>query len=157
MSNYIYESDYMEQQLLRRFFEDCHSGLYLLDDIYKFIISGRYGIFDFSDFQPIGMHDVRRMSLVSEESEKDSIVIDKTEFVIGKNPYKVDAVISKSANVSREHCKIIFSDNTYYITDNNSTNGTFVNGNKIAKGQIVPINEGDNITIADVEYVAKMV
>jgi len=46
--------------------------------------------------------------------------------------------------ISRRHCRLVRSRNTYKVIDNKSTNGTFVNGKKISEKELV---EGDTISI----------
>lgn len=61
-----------------------------------------------------------------------------------------DLIISDSARlVSRFHCTVARSGAGYCLVDS-STNGTFLNGNPAARGQQVPLADGDEITIADV-------
>jgi hypothetical protein len=55
--------------------------------------------------------------------------LDKEEFVIGRLP-QCDLVINEET-ISARHAKIIRKENHFEILDLNSTNGTFVNGEKI--------------------------
>ncbi len=54
----------------------------------------------------------------------------------------------KGSRVSRLHCKLIIENNNYYIQDNNSTNGTYINGSrffgkhKLSIADILTINNG---------------
>src|SRR4051812_9046354 len=50
-------------------------------------------------------------------------------------------------NVSKHHARLIFRDGRFIVTDLKSTNGTYVNGRKIAQATIV--REGDKIYIGD--------
>ena len=50
-------------------------------------------------------------------------------------------------NVSKHHARLLFRDNRFIVTDLKSTNGTYVNGRKIAQATIV--REGDKIYIGD--------
>lgn len=67
------------------------------------------------------------------ENEKnglmDRIFIDKTEFFIGRES-GVDFRISDNS-VSKKHAKINVFEGSYYISDLQSSNGTFVNGKRI--------------------------
>jgi pSer/pThr/pTyr-binding forkhead associated (FHA) protein len=68
--------------------------------------------------------------------------IDQDEIIIGRdsgNDIQIDNI-----GVSREHAKIIKSENYYFIEDLNSTNGTFVNGKKINKKYL---KEDDEVSI----------
>jgi EAL domain-containing protein (putative c-di-GMP-specific phosphodiesterase class I) len=54
-----------------------------------------------------------------------------------------------STRVSREHAVIILEGGTHRIRDLGSTNGTFVNGQRIEE---VVLNDGDMVVIADCEF-----
>src|SRR5687768_12577091 len=50
-------------------------------------------------------------------------------------------------NVSKRHARLLYRDGRFIVTDLKSTNGTYVNGRKIAQATIV--REGDKIYIGD--------
>ena len=77
------------------------------------------------------------------------IVINKPDFVIGKSVNGVDGTISCNAAISRIHCKIIQNGMKAYISDLGSSNGTYVNGQRLQGGQAVPIQVGDRIKLAN--------
>jgi len=66
---------------------------------------------------------------------------------IGRNP-DCDIVFAVSA-VSREHAKIEWRDNRFFIEDLRSRNDTFVNDNKIEPNRPTPLGPGDRIKICD--------
>ena len=80
-----------------------------------------------------------------------NIPINSNEFTIGKanNQYKVNFAINNNAHVSRKHATILVQGNSYYIRDEGSTNGTFVNGRALPKMVPQPLNNGDEISIYD--------
>ena len=62
---------------------------------------------------------------------------------------RADFVVD-AALVSRVHCRFTLSEtNQLGIEDLGSTNGTYVNGQKVAKS---PLSHGDKITIGRVEF-----
>ncbi len=66
----------------------------------------------------------------------------------GKNIPDIDlSGIKGSELVSRKHAKFILDGNTgeIYIVDLNSTNGTFVNGQRLNPGEKVKVSKGDEI------------
>lgn len=74
--------------------------------------------------------------------------IDKTSLSIGRDP-SCDIVLDQGYP-SRTHAQIIFKNNTLYVDDLMSTNGTFVNNQRIDKTtRIVP---GDLIKFSTVEF-----
>lgn len=78
--------------------------------------------------------------------------ISKQVFTIGKERRKVDFCISDNNSISRAHAQIICRGTDYYVVDQNSTNFTFVNGNKIAPRQEILLKNGDKIKLADEEF-----
>lgn len=84
------------------------------------------------------------------------IPITEDDFIIGKSAEKVSGVIIGNPAISRIHCKIVhYVDSGYYIMDLNSANGTFVNGEKILPEQMVRIQEGTRIKLANQEFVLR--
>jgi hypothetical protein len=80
---------------------------------------------------------------------------EKTAFRIGAaqgstDAEKNDLVISDSATqVSRFHCTLHRKDGEYFVVDS-STNGTVINGEPLKRGDHYPLEDGDEITIAQV-------
>lgn len=64
------------------------------------------------------------------------------EIIIGRSS-DLDMVLVEDM-VSRRHAKIATTDNEVYISDMGSTNGTFVNGEKVTRSRI---QEGDRILV----------
>ncbi len=82
----------------------------------------------------------------------ENIIINKDCFSIGKDSLNIDFRIADNSAISRRHATIRKSGNQIIIEDNNSTNGTFVKGEKLSKGQTKIINNGDVIKLADEEF-----
>src|SRR5207253_418487 len=70
---------------------------------------------------------------------------DKNEINVGR-VQGIDLMLPKG-NVSKHHARLLFRDGRFIVTDLKSTNGTYVNGRKIAQATIV--REGDKIYIGD--------
>jgi len=56
-------------------------------------------------------------------------------------------------NVSRLHARLRFAQGMWFIQDQNSTGGTFVNGQRV---QAARLNAGDHITIGDTMFVFRL-
>lgn len=82
----------------------------------------------------------------------ETVTISKPGFSIGKERSKVDFCVPDNNSISRNHASIVYKGGVYYIVDNNSTNFTYVNGNKITARQEVRLNSGDKIKLADEEF-----
>lgn len=78
------------------------------------------------------------------------IPIVKTPFVIGAAD-GCDGVI-RHPNISHYHAKITYQDNTYFIEDLNSTNGTRVNGGLLSYKTRVSLKKNENIYFANEPY-----
>ncbi|MEM6753674.1 MAG: FHA domain-containing protein [Cyanobacteria bacterium P01_C01_bin.38] len=65
-----------------------------------------------------------------------------------KVPIDIDVLDLPSADiVSRVHAEIIVEENTYSLIDVGSSNGTYLNGNKLEKNRRYPLNLGDTIDL----------
>lgn len=64
-----------------------------------------------------------------------------------------NSVVVDNKLASRHHAVIQKIKDAYFIKDENSTNGTFVNGLKIPEGKYVRLNLGDKITIGTANLV----
>lgn len=95
-----------------------------------------------------------RCWFVSVADEKETEVTENP-FIIGKERAKVDFCISKNV-VSRRHAKLTEMDGSYYLTDLNSSNGTFIDGEQIPSGKMVYLKNGAKIRFADQEYIFKI-
>lgn len=81
-----------------------------------------------------------------------SIPIKDFPFFIGKLKRNVDYCLEKDV-VSRYHAKITKEEDRYYITDLNSTNGTYLNGEALQTYQKKEINIGDEIAFANIKFI----
>lgn len=80
------------------------------------------------------------------------LVLDSNDQLIGKKKELVDLVIPFNKMISRKHCRIRKIDGAYYINDEQSANGTYVNGKKLEVGQSIKIKSGDLIRLANSEF-----
>ncbi len=80
------------------------------------------------------------------------IMLDRDSMTIGKKEELVDAVIPFNKMISRKHCKITRQSGMYYVTDEGSANGTYVNKMRIAPNQSTPIKKGDILRLADSDF-----
>ncbi len=75
-------------------------------------------------------------------------------FTIGKIPDSTNYII-KNSLISRIHARFYFKENTYYIEDMNSLNGTYINDICISPYTMTEINDGDIIRFANVSFIFK--
>ena len=86
------------------------------------------------------------------KKNNERITINKQVFKLGKERRRVDYCVSDNTNVSRTHADIVYKNGSFYIVDNNATNGTVVNGSAVAAGQERKLSNGDTIKLADEEF-----
>lgn len=87
--------------------------------------------------------------LVSDEYEP--IKADRFPFYVGKDKTYADMILNYPG-VSRLHLKIDRNGGEYVICDLNSTNGTYLNGERLASHIPVKVRRGDEIRIANCIY-----
>ncbi|MGA9525762.1 MAG: FHA domain-containing protein, partial [Myxococcaceae bacterium] len=85
------------------------------------------------------------ITLAEKGGGSEKLQIEKNEVTIGRLDGN-DIVLAKG-NVSKYHSKIVLKDGKFIVVDMKSTNGTYVNGKKIAAPQV--IRPSDKIYIGD--------
>lgn len=79
----------------------------------------------------------------------ESFGLDQEITRLGALDSEVDfAVHDSSQRISRHHCDVLRNGRHYFLTDL-SSNGVFINGERIRPGQPVPLNPGDQIALAN--------
>lgn len=71
--------------------------------------------------------------------------LDKSEINIGRG--LGNELMINEPSVSRKHARLVAKDGRFVFTDQNSTCGSHINGQRV---QSSPLNSGDIITLADV-------
>lgn len=89
-----------------------------------------------------------KLYCIRAQANGDFKYIESDRFVIGRSETNADFIIKGNKTVSREHAIITHSGNTYYIKDNNSTNGTKVNGKRLDRGGYCLLKDGDTIYLS---------
>ena len=83
--------------------------------------------------------------------ERNSIILLNDSYLIGKLKNKTDICIDHPS-ISRLHARITREGREFCLTDLNSTNGTYVNGRRLAVNEKVKIQLTDEIRFADLGY-----
>jgi hypothetical protein len=81
--------------------------------------------------------EVHCLELEDDELGEDLFIIDSSGLKIGRVP-PADVVLSHKS-VSREHCSVGIANDELLVTDLNSTNGTYVDGERIGRSTILPV------------------
>jgi len=85
-------------------------------------------------------------------SNNQRIDILKRVFKVGKDKRYADYIIDDNAAISRAHAEFMIKDGKIYLTDEDSLNGTYVNGEKLISQQEKELKNEDVILFADEEY-----
>lgn len=89
-------------------------------------------------------------------STNEKALINKPLFRVGTEPNYADFVVNGNNSVSRSHADISLRNGEYFIRDNNSTNGTFINGERILSNSERKIVHEDKIVLANELFEFKM-
>ncbi len=87
-----------------------------------------------------------------DRKNKCHIDLGKLPLTVGKLAGAVDMVI-KEQSISRMHAKFSRNGNSIYVTDLNSTNGTFKNGMRIVPNTSEMIEPGDEIRLGKLKFI----
>lgn len=74
----------------------------------------------------------------------------RQNFTIGRAPDNGVVIPQQSTGVSGHHCEIVLQGGRAFLRDMGSTNGTFVNGRRIAAGQLTPLQPGMRVSLGGV-------
>ncbi|HPZ06814.1 MAG TPA: FHA domain-containing protein, partial [Candidatus Eremiobacteraeota bacterium] len=89
-----------------------------------------------------------KLILTRGKADREIFELENRNIKIGIYP-DCDIIIQDDKFLSGHHASIIFSGTEFFIEDNNSTNGTFINNNKIDKYKLL---SGDIINLGDTEF-----
>lgn len=85
--------------------------------------------------------------LTLQSSTGTTLTYTKSEVILGRNPAECDIVVDNK-NASNKHMHFMFSDGKWIVEDLHSTNGTWINGERILPMQPTVLNAGDRICVA---------
>lgn len=84
--------------------------------------------------------------------KNEEIKINKSVFRIGTDAAQCDYCIKDNHAVSRRHLDIICRNGRYYVSDNKSTNKSYLDGKVLPVGEEIEINDGSILKLADEEF-----
>lgn len=99
--------------------------------------------------EPVNIHYPKLVRIINNET----IEINKPVFRIGKERSFVDYFVQNNNAVSRSHADIITRGQHYFVIDLNSKNRTFINGNPIPVQTECEITNGNQLRLANEEFV----
>jgi pSer/pThr/pTyr-binding forkhead associated (FHA) protein len=98
------------------------------------------------------MEGVLQLLLIEEGQLKQRCRMTPDMTITGGRDPECDLVI-ESQSASRFHADFIFSGQKLFVVDRQSTNGTFVNGNRVPANEQISLEIGDRIRIGPAEVV----
>lgn len=135
----------MQQQIMQQVMQGSMDGTTVLSDDGISVQQ----IQQIQQMQPVNYH----FASLTRQVTGEKIELGKPSFVLGKNPEKSDYAVAGNTNISRVHAVITTRNGRYYVMDQNSTNGTFINGRIIKAGQETEILPGDCLMLANEEFI----
>ena len=132
----------MQQQIMQQVMQGSMDGTTVLSD-------DGISVQQIQQMQPVNYH----FASLTRQVTGEKIELGKPSFVLGKNPEKSDYAVAGNTNISRVHAVITMRNGRYYVMDQNSTNGTFINGRIIKAGQETEILPGDCLMLANEEFI----
>lgn len=132
----------MQQQIMQQVIQGSMDGTTVLSD-------DGISVQQIQQMQPVNYH----FASLTRQVTGEKIELGKPSFVLGKNPEKSDYAVADNTNISRVHAVITMRNGRYYVMDQNSTNGTFINGRIIKAGQETEILPGDCLMLANEEFI----
>lgn len=88
------------------------------------------------------------------EQTGEVILLDKFPFYMGCAEEYVDYVLT-GEGVSRIHCCIDKKEDNYYLSDLNSTNGTYLNKKEVLPGKNILLSANDEFRVAGYDFYVK--
>lgn len=93
---------------------------------------------------------VSKKAFLIDRQNNMQLMLVKSTIVIGADGSKADFWIQNNRNVSGQHAILYQKNNKYYITDNHSTNHTYVNEVLLMPGDIRELSGGEYIRVANI-------
>jgi len=85
------------------------------------------------------------LTLAEKGGESKDLTFDKTEIRVGR--VRDNDIVLPKGNVSKHHCRLLLQNGQLLVEDLGSTNGTYVNGRKIAEA--TSISTSDKVFVGD--------
>ena len=95
------------------------------------------------------------MNLIPEDWQRQEIHIRKSPVFIGKDATRADEII-KDGEISRLHAKFVIEEEGAYIIDQESPNGTYVNGDRLLPWERRQLKNDDKIAFSSIYYRVEM-
>lgn len=138
--------------------EDEHSGdAYCTDDIGTDVLGDDTDdLEDDDDAVPTTVlkppKKIIPVGFLTRVSNNETKEIDSNDYMIGRS-LKCEFTVPDNLAVGRRHAYINFDKDHFFLTDNNSTNRTYINGKVIAQDEKIEIFNNTKITLANEDFI----
>lgn len=112
--------------------------------------TGRSSFTGGSNRTPLGQSFLKMVAINAPQPFE--AVLDRPDMIVGRKKEVADILISFNKMIGRKHCRVTSVKGAYYIIDEGSVNGTYVNGVRVPTHHSVAIKRGDIIRMADSEF-----
>lgn len=97
------------------------------------------------------LRQTKRLLLQSQQINAETLEVIAEETVLGSSIRQSDMLI-QYPTISRTHARVLYRDNTFYLEDLSSTNGTFYNGRRLLPGEQQELSTNDLVQFAEYTY-----
>lgn len=84
---------------------------------------------------------------------RETVKLNKNINVVGKSKKRADIIIENNPTISRKHCTIYFEKGNYYLEDNGSLNGTWLEDEKLWPEEKFILHDKSKIRLSDEEFI----
>lgn len=88
-----------------------------------------------------------RMDCIAGEMEGRGFPVTPQPMAVGKDP-KLCPMVCQHPHISRRHCEFVLSGGAIHLRDLGSKNGTYVNERKLKPNVLLPLAQGDLVSLA---------
>lgn len=92
------------------------------------------------------------VSVLIRENSAMEYCLTESSYTVGKDA-QCDIAVQNNPTVSRKHARIFWHDDAYFIEDLGSTNGTYVNGEKLRKMEPYKLDGWAKIQFSDEKFI----
>lgn len=82
-------------------------------------------------------------------------VMQKDRITIGRRKHN-DIIVDFTTKISREHCSITYINGKYFVKDEGSTHGTYVNNTPCVQEKVVELKHGDYLRLPGIQFLVRI-
>lgn len=94
-------------------------------------------------------------ALVLERASGDHLAVSSFPATVGKGS-AANICIEGNSSISRVHVRISQAGGSLVVEDLGSTNGTFINGDCLAEGELVILHDGDELRLGKEAFTVRL-